>query len=125
MDVVLETEGLTKSFAGVVALRGVDFRVRKGEIRALLGHNGAGKSTLVKVLNGVYPAGTYEGRIRLGGEKVTFASPADARARGIAYVPQEIQVLEHLSAAENIYVGQTGLGEGALVSFRALNARAR
>lgn len=117
---VLETERLSKHFAGVQALRDVDFRVPPGEIHALLGQNGAGKSTLVKILNGVYPAGSYEGVVRLNGSEVRYASPRDARACGIGYVPQELQVLEDLSVAENIYVGQTGLGNNRLVRFRDL-----
>jgi ribose transport system ATP-binding protein/D-xylose transport system ATP-binding protein len=121
---LLETHGLGKHFAGVQALRDVDFRVQPGHIHALVGQNGAGKSTLVKILNGVYAAGSYEGVVRLKDVAVRFSSPADARARGIAYVPQELQVLENLSIAENIFVGQTGLERKALVRFAALNERA-
>jgi ribose transport system ATP-binding protein/D-xylose transport system ATP-binding protein len=104
----------------VQALNQVDFRVRSGEVHALVGQNGAGKSTLVKVLNGVYPFGSYEGVIRLKGTECQFTSPHDARARGIAYVPQELQVLPNLSVAENIFVGQTGRGLNPWVSFGGL-----
>ncbi|HEY8283987.1 MAG TPA: sugar ABC transporter ATP-binding protein [Chloroflexota bacterium] len=121
---ILETEGLGKQFAGVRALGQVAFKVRPGQIHALVGQNGAGKSTLVKILNGVHAAGSYEGVVRLNGTVVRFASPADARARGIGYVPQELQVLENLSIAENIYVGQTGLERKAFVRFSELNERA-
>ncbi len=124
MTDVLETKDIRKSFAAVQALRGVDFRIRRGELHALVGHNGAGKSTLVKILNGVFPAGSFSGVIRLNEAEQRFTSPADARARGIAYVPQEIQVLEHLSVGENIFLGQTGLDRRGLVSFRQLNRRA-
>ncbi|MDB5074909.1 MAG: transporter related protein [Chloroflexi bacterium] len=124
MPYILATEGLSKHFAGVQALRTVDLKVQPGLIHALVGQNGAGKSTLVKVLNGVYPAGSYEGTVRLHDAPVRFSSPADARACGIAYVPQELQVLENLSIAENIYVGQTGLESKALVRFNELNRRA-
>jgi ribose transport system ATP-binding protein len=123
MTYVLEAEGIVKSFAGVQALRGVDFRVRTGEIHGLVGHNGAGKSTLVKIVNGVYPSGSYEGTVRLDGEMTAFASPADARSRGVGYVPQETQVLEHLSVAENVFVGQTSLERRGVVLFRDLYAR--
>jgi len=121
---ILATEALSKHFAGVQALRTVDFRVQPGQIHALVGQNGAGKSTLVKILNGVHPAGSYEGTVRLHGAAVRFSSPADARARGIAYVPQELQVLENLSIAENIYVGQMGLAGRVLVQFPELRLRA-
>jgi ribose transport system ATP-binding protein len=122
-DFVVEATGIIKKFAGVQALRGIDFRVRRGEIHALLGQNGAGKSTLVKILNGVHPAGSYEGTVRLNGETVLFHTPGEARSRGVAYVPQEIEVFEHLSVAENVFAGQTNLGRGVLVSQKALEAR--
>jgi ribose transport system ATP-binding protein len=120
----LETDQIRKSFAGVEALKGVDFAVHGGTIHALLGQNGAGKSTLVKILNGVYPTGSYDGAVRLGGEPASFHSTADARKRGIGYVPQEIQTLEHLTVAENVYVGQISAGRAPLVRFRDLYRRA-
>src|SRR5258708_3986477 len=122
-DFIVEATGIAKSFSGVQALRGIDFRVRQGEIHALLGQNGAGKSTLVKILNGVHPAGSYDGAIRLAGELVELTSPVIARAKGIAYVPQEIEVFEHLSVAENVFAGQTNLGRGILVRQRRLEER--
>jgi ABC-type sugar transport system ATPase subunit len=122
---VLAVSGIVKNFGGVQALRGVDFSVYPGEIHALIGQNGAGKSTLVKILNGVHKAGSYSGEIIVDGAPVTFDSPADARRRGVGYVPQEIEVLEQLSVAENVFAGQTGLGEGPIISRRALRARAR
>ena len=99
--------------------------MRAGEIHALLGQNGAGKSTLVKILNGVHPAGAFTGEIVLAGQPVSFASPADAAAAGIVYVPQEIEVLEQLTVAENVFAGRTGLGQGILVNRRALETRTR
>lgn len=124
MSYVLETERLGKRFAGVPALSDVEFRLHAGEIHALIGHNGAGKSTLVKILTGVHPSGSYEGAVRLDGETLAFGSPAAARDRGISYVPQEIQVVEQLTVAENVYVGQTGLDTAPRVSFRELRRRA-
>jgi ABC-type sugar transport system ATPase subunit len=120
----ITAEGIRKSFGGVAALRDVGFRVRRGEIHALLGQNGAGKSTLVKILNGVHPAGSFEGTITVEGRPVAFQSPHDARAAGVAYVPQEIEVLEQLTAAENVFAGQTGLGRGKLVNQRRLQQEA-
>jgi ribose transport system ATP-binding protein len=125
MDPIFSARGIVKAFAGVQALRGVDFNVLPGEIHALLGQNGAGKSTLVKILNGVHPAGSYTGEITLAGQPVSFASPAAARAAGVGYVPQEIEVLEQLSVAENVFAGHTGLGEGVLIYRHKLEERTR
>jgi len=117
---VMEATGIVKSFSGVQALRGIDFRVRRGDIHALLGQNGAGKSTLVKILNGVHPAGSFEGSIRVDGRPCSFPTPGDARRQGVAYVPQEIEVFEQLTVAENVFAGQTGLGRSVLVSQKEL-----
>jgi ribose transport system ATP-binding protein len=122
---VIEATGLSKSFAGVQALRGVNFGVRPGEIHALLGQNGAGKSTLVKILNGVHRSGSYTGTISLSGHVVAFASPAEARAAGVGYVPQEIEVLEQLSVAENVFAGHIGLGEGFIIHRGRIEERTR
>src|SRR5438132_11630019 len=78
--------GVTKSFGGVRALRGVNLEVFPGEVHALLGENGAGKSTLIKILSGVH---TYdEGSIEIDGERVACHSPAKSRAAGVAVVHQ-------------------------------------
>ncbi|MDR3472481.1 MAG: sugar ABC transporter ATP-binding protein [Devosia sp.] len=122
---LIEARAIAKSFSGVQALRGVDFSVTRGEIHALLGQNGAGKSTLVKILNGVHPAGSYTGTIMLDGQPAAFNSPHEARRAGIAYVPQEIEVLEQLSVAENVFAGRTGLGKGFIIHQRELETRAR
>ena len=124
-DHVIETRGITKSFAGVQALRGVDFCVRRGEIHALLGQNGAGKSTLVKILNGVYPHRSFGGELRIAGREVAFRSPDDARMAGVGYVPQEIEVLEQLTVAENVFAGRMSLGRGVLVHRGEVEAQTR
>src|SRR3569833_3772344 len=122
---LIEARNIIKSFSGVQALRGIDFALAEGEIHALLGQNGAGKSTLVKILNGVHAAGSYSGSITLDGRPAEFNSPFEARAAGVAYVPQEIEVLEQLSVAENVFAGRTNLGRGVIVHQRQLQARAR
>ena len=109
-DYAIETRAIKKSFAGVQALRGVDLKVRRGDIHALLGQNGAGKSTLIKIMNGVYRAGTYEGEMLHCGKPCAFRSPDDARSAGIGYVPQEIEVLDQLTVAENVFAGHMGVG---------------
>jgi len=122
---VIEVQGIVKRFGGAMALRGVDFSVWSGEICALLGQNGAGKSTLIKILSGVHPAGSYEGSIRLDGQVAAFHSPAQARVKGMGYVPQEIEVLEQLSVAENVFAGRMNLGRGVWIHRRRLNTMVR
>lgn len=115
-NAAIETRAIRKSFGGVQALRGIDLKVRAGDIHALLGQNGAGKSTLVKIMNGVYPAGSFEGEIALSGQKHSFRSPDDARDSGIGYVPQEIEVLDQLTVSENVFAGRMGLGRSVFVN---------
>src|SRR5216117_720506 len=97
---LLEIRGLAKSFPGVKALQKVDFTVHRGEVHGLMGENGAGKSTLIKVLTGVYPRDA--GTIRFGGAEINPHSPKAAETLGISTVYQEINLIPHLSVAENI-----------------------
>lgn len=116
---MLEARNITKRFPGVTANENVSLSISKGEIHGLIGENGAGKSTLLKMLNGIYPAGTFEGEIYLDGTRIEFHSPYDAQAKGIGFVPQEINVLDNLTVAENIFVGNMSghSGKGMIVSF--------
>jgi len=95
--------GIVKEFAGVRALDGVDLDVLAGEVHCLLGQNGAGKSTLIKVLSGAHHPDS--GTIRWDGEEVSFASPTAALRQGIATIYQELDLVDGLSVAENIYLG--------------------
>jgi ribose transport system ATP-binding protein len=101
---LVRVEGVTKSFGGVRALRGVNLEVLPGEVHALLGENGAGKSTLIKILSGVH---TYDGgSIEIAGNKVAFDTPAKSRQAGVAVVYQELSLVESLSVAANLMLGR-------------------
>jgi ribose transport system ATP-binding protein len=115
-------KGIDKSFPGVHALNQVDFEVKKGEVHALMGENGAGKSTLMKVLTGIYKkdAGsiTYEGR------EVEFSSPKEAQDAGIVIVHQELNMMGHLSVAQNIFIGREFM-KGRLIDDARMNEEAK
>ncbi|OHV81291.1 multiple monosaccharide ABC transporter ATP-binding protein [Ensifer sp. LCM 4579] len=113
-DIILEMRGITKTFPGVKALDNVSFKVREGEIHALVGENGAGKSTLMKVLSGVYPAGTYEGEIHYDGEVRRFSTIAESEELGIIIIHQELALVPLLSIAENIFLGNEVASNGVI-----------
>ena len=102
---LLEAHSLTKRFAGITALSGVNFELKQGEIHALCGENGAGKSTLIKLLSGVYPFGSYEGELRLNKTLIAFKTVRDAQEAGMAVVTQELSLIDELNIAENIFLG--------------------
>ncbi|VBB06901.1 abc transporter [Lucifera butyrica] len=104
-DYILEMVNITKEFPGVKALDNVTFKVKKGEIHALVGENGAGKSTLMKVLSGVYPTGTYTGDIVLKGQTQHFQNIKESEHAGIAIIYQELALVKQMSVGENIFLG--------------------
>src|SRR5215471_5800140 len=101
---ILQVRQITKSFPGVRALKGVDLRVWAGEVHALMGENGAGKSTLMKILAGAYRPDS--GQILIEGMLERFNRPADALAKGIAMIYQELSLAKHLTVGENIFLGR-------------------
>ena len=103
-EYLLEMRGITKAFAGVQALKGVDFYVRPGTVHALMGENGAGKSTLMKCLFGIYHKD--EGTIKLRGQEVNFQSPHEALLNGISMVHQELEQVPERSVMENVWLGR-------------------
>lgn len=119
---LLSIRGVTKRFGRVIALRGVDLDVEPGEVHCLLGQNGAGKSTLIKVLAGAHQPD--EGEISWHGEAIAFPTPQSAIATGIATMYQELDVVDGLTIAENIFLGHE-LDRGGLTQRRAQAARAR
>src|SRR3972149_2960309 len=100
----LRMQGISKSFDGTQALKGVDFSARLGEVHAISGENGAGKSTLVKILSGALSCD--KGEIFLGSKPIELGSPLRARHLGIYAVYQEFSLIPHLTIAENILLGQ-------------------
>ncbi|MBY6091752.1 multiple monosaccharide ABC transporter ATP-binding protein [Pseudooceanicola sp. 502str34] len=114
MTALLEMRAITKTFPGVKALDGVNLTVRKGEIHALVGENGAGKSTLMKVLSGVYPAGSYDGEIHYDGALAEFRDIADSEKRGIIIIHQELALVPLLSIAENLFLGNECAQNGVI-----------
>src|SRR5687768_18281697 len=100
---ILEVRNLVKEYPGVRALQGVDFDVRPGEVHCIVGPNGAGKSTLIKCIAGV--VAPTEGEILIDGEPVTAGDPSSALARGVSTIYQELDLVEDLSVAENIFLG--------------------
>ena len=120
---MLEMKHITKRFPGVVALNNVTFQVKRGTIHGLVGENGAGKSTLMKILSGTYPHGSYEGDLVLDDTVLKLGSTADALEEGIGIVPQEIVVIEQLTVAENIVVGQWLDGREGVVTPRMVKSK--
>ncbi len=113
---------MTKVFSGITALDNVDFRIFPGEIHGLLGENGAGKSTLIKCLTGVYIPDS--GDIYYEGKKAAFTAPSEARNSGISTVYQEINLIQTLSVAENIFAGRQPLRKGR-IDWKKINERSR
>jgi len=121
---VVSIRQLSKSFAGVQALDNCQFDLQRGEVHALMGENGAGKSTLMKVLAGVYQKDT--GEILLDGHPVDIRSPRAAQSHGIGIIHQELTLMNHLSAAQNIFIGREPRGRlGVFLNEKALNEQAR
>ncbi len=124
MAVLIEVEGVSKSFPGVRALSDVRFELRPGEVHALMGENGAGKSTLMKFLAGVYTKDS--GRILYNGREVAFANPREAQAAGVGIIHQELQLMNHLTVAQNIFIGrEPKLAFGLLLDEDKLNRQAQ
>lgn len=123
-NIVLTMRGICMTFPGVKALDNVDFTLKKGEIRALMGENGAGKSTLIKCLTGV---NKFEaGEIRVDGVDgpIVNKDTMDAQKKGISTVYQEINLCPNLSVAENLYIGREPLTKLGTVNRRKMNAMA-
>jgi ribose transport system ATP-binding protein len=122
-DLLLQAEGVTKTFPGVKALSGMSLGLRKGEVLALVGENGAGKSTLMKLLTGIYPM--EEGQFWLEGQPLSVKNPKEAQERGLAIIHQEFNLMPDLTVAENIFIGREPLTGGFFTKPKALEEKAR
>src|SRR5258705_13827218 len=113
----LQMQGISKRFPGVVALDNVSIEVGKGEVVGLVGENGAGKSTLMKILGGVHqPDG---GELRVDGQAVRIQNVTDALRLGIAFIHQELNVLDNLDVAANVFLGR----EPLITPFRIIDRK--
>ena len=120
--VLLEINGVSKSFPGVKALDNISFCVKEGHIHALIGENGAGKSTLIKILDGIYKPDA--GTMTFSGKSLSPRTPLDAQKQGISVVHQEIKLVDALSIAENIFLGRPKTSHN-LIDWKKLNREAQ
>lgn len=119
---LIEIRRVSKRFAGIVALSDVSLDIRPGEFHAIVGENGAGKSTLMKILSGVIT--DYEGELRLRGGPVQFQSTRDAERAGVSIIHQELNLVEQLSVAANIFLGRERRTALGLVDDRTMEREA-
>lgn len=124
-NTVLSVKNIIKRFSGVIALKDVSMDLYDNEILAVMGENGAGKSTLMKILSGIYPKGSYEGSILINNEEVSFRSPFDSEASGIAMIYQELNLELDLSVAENILLGRYPRNKRGFIDWNEVNIRAQ
>jgi ribose transport system ATP-binding protein len=119
---LITIDGITKRFPGVTALDGVSIEIPTGELHAIVGENGAGKSTLMKIVAGVI--GDFEGQLRLRGTPFRFAGTRDAEAAGVSIIHQELNLVEQLSVAANIFLGRERHNPLGLLDDRAMEREA-
>lgn len=121
---MIEMKGIRKAFNGNVVLNNVEFTLLNGEIHALMGENGAGKSTMMKILAGIYSRDN--GDVLVDGQSYTFTSAKDAESLGIHVIHQELNILPHLSVAENLFLGkEKTVGRTGLLRTREMNKEAQ
>ena len=121
-ETILKMQGIQKYFSGVHALKGVDFELKAGEVHALMGENGAGKSTLIKVLCGIHKSDG--GTIEYFGEEVSFNNIAESQAAGISVIHQELNMMNHLTVAQNIFIGRE-FKNGVLINDKKMEVEAQ
>ncbi len=122
-EYIVQMEGITVQFPGVLALDKVRFDAKPGEVHVLLGENGAGKSTIMKVLAGVNT--NYEGRIIYKGKEIVSRSVDEQRKRGVGIIFQELNLLDNLTVAENMFLGRQPTGKMGNIDWKQMNQEAR
>ena len=121
-ETILKMQGIQKHFSGVHALKGVNFELKAGEVHALMGENGAGKSTLIKVLCGIHKKDG--GTIEYLGQQVSYDNIAQSQAAGISVIHQELNMMNHLTVAQNMFIGREII-KGGFINDRAMEAEAQ
>lgn len=121
--VILSMRGIDKRFSGVHALKSVDLELRAGEVHALMGENGAGKSTLMKVLCGIHKRNA--GEVILFGKPVDFSNIKESQDAGISIIHQELNMMNHLTVAQNIYIGREPIKNGVYIDDRKMEEDAK
>ena len=121
--VILSMRGIDKRFSGVHALKSVNLELREGEVHALMGENGAGKSTLMKVLCGIHKRNA--GEVILFGKPVDFSNIKESQEAGISIIHQELNMMNHLTVAQNIYIGREPMVNGIYIDDRKMEQEAR
>lgn len=121
--VILEMKNVDKRFSGVHALKSVNFELREGEVHALMGENGAGKSTLMKVLCGIHKRNG--GEVVLFGESVDFDNIKESQNAGISIIHQELNMMNHLTVAQNIYIGREPMKNGIYIDDKKMEEDAK
>lgn len=121
-NVILTMTDIDKSFAGVHALKKAQLELKTGEVHALMGENGAGKSTLMKILTGIYSKDS--GKIVYEGKEVEYKNPKEAQSAGIVIVHQELNMMNHLTVAQNLFIGRETMG-GVFINDGAMNKKAK
>jgi len=112
---ILEVKNISKIFSGVSALKNVSIKIYQGQVNAVIGENGAGKSTLMNIISGIY--GNYDGEVLLNGEAVNFRGPKEASEKGVVIIHQELSLINELSIAENIFLGQEPVNKFGLIDY--------
>lgn len=119
--VIVSMKGIEKAFSGVYALKGAQLDLRKGEVHALMGENGAGKSTLMKILTGIYSKDS--GSIKFEGQEVEYKNPKEAQSAGIVIVHQELNMMNHLTVGQNLFIGRENM-QGLFINDKQMNKQA-